>query len=137
MTSIILTTAARVVHPVLLLFSVFLLIRGHNDPGGGFSGGLVAASSFVLHAMVYDARAARRALRFNPQMLIGLGLLTSLLSGLIPLVVGEPFLTGLWVELRLPGLGTGHVGTPLLFDVGVYLVVIGITTLIILAVAEH
>ena len=136
MNSIILSTAARVVHPVLLMFSVFLLIRGHNEPGGGFSGGLVAAAAFILHAMAHGGSMARRLLKIDPQILIGAGLLVALLSGLPSLLTGEAFLTGQWGNIPMPGLGDWALGTPLIFDIGVYLVVVGITLQIIISVAE-
>ncbi len=136
MKSIILTTASKLVHPLLLMFSVFLLLRGHHEPGGGFSGGLMAASAFVLHALAHDAQTARRALKFNPHTLIGAGLLLALVGGLVAIAGGEPFLTGQWASFAVPGLGEWTLGTPLLFDVGVYLVVVGVTMLIILSMAE-
>jgi len=120
--------------PLLLLFSVFLLLRGHNEPGGGFVGGLVAASAFALYAVAYDTAAARRTLGIDTLTLIGLGLLVALGSGLIGLVLGQPFMTGQWGDYNVPLLG--KVGSPLLFDIGVYLVVIGATLTIIFALAE-
>lgn len=136
MKSTILIVAAKFVHPLLLIFSIFLLLRGHNEPGGGFSGGLVAAAAFVLHALANDSATARRALRVDPRGLIAAGLLTALVSGLPSLLAGRPFMTGGWTSLHVPALGKLHVGTPLLFDAGVYLVVVGITLLIILSMAE-
>ncbi len=136
MKSVILSTASRLVHPLLLMFSVFLLLRGHNEPGGGFSGGLMAASAFVLHALAHDAQTARRALKVQPQTLIGAGLLAALAAGIVALAIGEPFLTGSWTSFHMPGLGEWTLGTPLLFDVGVYLVVVGVSMLIILSMAE-
>jgi multicomponent Na+:H+ antiporter subunit B len=137
MTSLILSTATRNMLPVLLLFSIFLLLRGHNEPGGGFAGGLVAAASFTLYALAFGVPAARRLLGTDPRTLIGAGLLVALTAGAIPLAAGAPFLTGWWGELPLPGLGEIHLGTPLLFDVGVYLAVMGMTLTIILALAEE
>ncbi len=135
MTSMILSTATRYLLPLLLLFSLFLLLRGHNDPGGGFAGGLVAAAAFALYTIAHDVAAARGVLPLSPRVLIGGGLLVALGSGLIPVLVGLPFMTGLWDQRPIPVLG--KVGTPLLFDVGVYLVVIGITLLIIFSLAEE
>jgi multicomponent Na+:H+ antiporter subunit B len=122
--------------PLLLLFSLFLLIRGHNEPGGGFVGGLVAASSFALYALAFGVPATRTVLGIDPRTLIGVGLLVALVSAVVSLAVGRSLMTGLWVALPLPGLGEVHVGTPLLFDIGVYLVVMGVTLTIILVLAE-
>ncbi len=136
MRSTILMTASKLLHPLLLMFAIFLLLRGHNEPGGGFSGGLVAAGAFVLHALAYDAASARKALRVDPHMLIGIGLMASLGSGLLSMATRQPLLTGHWASLSLPGMGEWSLGTPLLFDVGVFLVVVGISMLIILSMAE-
>lgn len=134
MGSLILSTATRYLLPLLLLFSVFLLIRGHNEPGGGFVGGLVAAAAFALYAIAYGVATARQTLGLDPGRLIGLGLLLAVSSGIIALVVGQPFLTGLWHPQLVPVLG--KIGTPLLFDVGVYLAVIGVVLLIIFSLME-
>uniref|UniRef100_A0A7C4L1L8 Na+/H+ antiporter subunit B n=1 Tax=Bellilinea caldifistulae TaxID=360411 RepID=A0A7C4L1L8_9CHLR len=134
MGSIILYLAARYLMPLLMVFSVFLLIRGHNEIGGGFVGGLVAASAFILFAIANNVQAARRILRVQPRTLVAAGLLVALLSGLIGWLSGKPFMTGLWLKDPLPVIG--KIGTPLMFDVGVYLVVIGVTLLIIFTLAE-
>jgi multicomponent Na+:H+ antiporter subunit B len=122
--------------PLLLLFSIFLLLRGHNEPGGGFSGGLVAAAAFSLLAIATDVPTTRQTLRVSPRVFIGVGLLIATLSGVLGLIGGGSFLTGLWAELPLPGGATLTVGTPLLFDIGVYFVVIGVVLTIVLSLAE-
>jgi len=135
MPSLILQTATRALLPLLLLFSLFILLRGHNEPGGGFIGGLLAAGGLSLYMLAYDAPATLRLLRVDPRILIGLGLLTAALSGCVALLAGRPFLTGYWATRTVPGLG--KVSTVLLFDIGVYLVVIGTTLLIILTLATR
>lgn len=137
MRSLILVTAARLLTPLLLLFSAYLLLRGHNEPGGGFAGGLVASAAFILLAISRDPAAARRALRVEPQILIGAGLLVAIAAGVLGLLVGDPLLTGQWLEIPLPGEGYVELGTPLLFDVGVYLVVLGSTLTMVLTLAEE
>ena len=130
MRSLILSTTARFLLPLLLLFSVSLLLRGHDEPGGGFSAGLVAATAFALYAFSSDPTVGgepQRLLRVEPRVLTGAGLLVAAGSGVAPLLVGRPFLAGLWARIDAPLLGKLHLGTPLLFDVGVYLVVSGIT----------
>ena len=134
MSSLIVMTTARYLLPLMLLFSVYLLLRGHDGPGGGFIGGLVASTAFSLYALAYDVAQARRTLRVDPHLLIAAGLLAALASGMLSLVFRRPFLTGLWVGLELPALG--KVGTPLLFDTGVYLAVIGVVLIIIFELAE-
>lgn len=135
MTSYILTTATRFLLPLLLLFSIFLLVRGHNDPGGGFVGGLVAASAFALYTIAYTVQDARKILRVRPRMLLATGLLLAAASGALSLATGNPFMTGMWAPFEIPALG--KVGTPLLFDVGVYLVVVGVVLSIVFSLAEE
>ena len=135
MYSLILATATRFMMGLLILFSIFLMLRGHNEPGGGFAGGLVAASAFVLYAISFSLEAAKRALRYNPQTLLAVGLLTAALSGILPMLLNQPFLTGIWYGQKIPVIG--KIGTPLLFDIGVYLVVVGITLTIIFALMEE
>jgi multicomponent Na+:H+ antiporter subunit B len=135
MTSSILQTAARLLMPLLLLFAIFLLLRGHNQPGGGFVGGLVVAASFVLYAIAFGVHAARRALLVGPSRLLGVGLLVALLSGLPAVVIGQPFMTALWTTVDA-GTVMFAVGTPLVFDVGVFLAVIGVVLTIVFTLAE-
>jgi len=135
MRSLILDTTTRFLMGLLLMFSVFLLLRGHNLPGGGFTGGLVAASAFALLAMSAGPQTARERLVVDPATLIGVGLLIVLASGLWGSLYGLPFLTGLWGKDSLPVIG--DPGTPLLFDLGVYVVVMGISLLIIFNLAEE
>ena len=135
MRSLILRTSAWLMIPVLLLFSIFLLLRGHNEPGGGFVGGLVAASAVLLQMIASGPDEVRRLIPFDVRLLLPAGLLIALLSGLPALVSGQPFLAGVWVTL--PVLGGLKLGTPVIFDVGVYLVVLGITVQIILSMAEE
>jgi multicomponent Na+:H+ antiporter subunit B len=137
MTSLILRTISRYHLPLLLLFSAFLLLRGHNAPGGGFIGGLVASTGWTLYAIAFDASAARQVLRIDPQWLIVWGLSLALGSGLVGFVGVAPFLTAKWRLIDIPGVGEVHLGTPLLFDLGVYLLVIGATLTIILALDEE
>lgn len=131
MRSLILRTATRVLQPVLLLFSVFLLYAGHNEPGGGFSGGLVAAAAISLYAISYDVQAARGLLVADPRTLIAVGLLLALASGIPGLLAGHPLMTGMWTSTGIA------LGTPLLFDVGVYLLVMGVALLKVLSLAEE
>jgi multicomponent Na+:H+ antiporter subunit B len=136
MASMILSAAARFLLPLLLLFSLFLLFRGHHEPGGGFTGGLLATAAFALYALAFDAASVRQILRGEPRTLIGVGLLLALGAGVLSILVGEKFLRGLWFDLPLGRMGEIHVGTPLIFDIGVYLVVLGVTLSILLSVAE-
>lgn len=135
--SLILRVAARVLVPLLLVFSVFMLLRGHNLPGGGFVGGLVAASAFVLYVLTAGVHESRRVLYVEPHTLLGVGLACAYGAGVLALLLGEPFLTGLWWDLHLPVLGHLHLGSTLLFDVGVMLVVIGTVLLMVFSVEDR
>lgn len=135
MESPVLRSGTRLLLPLMLLFSLFLLVRGHNEPGGGFVGGLAAATAFALVLLSEGPAAARRLLRSEPLAFVAAGLLVALASGLPSLVAGQPYLTGLWLGTPLPVVG--KLGTPLLFDVGVYLVVVGIVLAILFALAEE
>ena len=135
MTSSILQTAARLLMPLLLLFAVFLLLRGHNQPGGGFVGGLVVAASFVLYSIAFGVGAARRALLVRPATLLGTGLLVALVSGLPAVVLGQPFMTSQWTTIAL-GSTKLDVGTPLVFDIGVFLAVVGVVLTIVFTLTE-
>lgn len=128
MYSVLMQTAGRVIGPVLLLLSLVILYRGHNLPGGGFIGGLMAASAIILQALAVGWKITERKLWVEPITLITLGLLLAMLSGCFGPLQGLPFMTGLWLPaFELPLLGKVKLGTPLLFDVGVYLAVIGFT----------
>lgn len=135
MSSLILVMAARYLVPMLILFSLFLLIRGHNEPGGGFVGGLVAGAAFALYAIAHTSHAAQRLLRLPPRTLIAVGLLVSLSSGLVSLLFQKPFMTGIWMTVELPIMG--KIGTPGIFDIGVFITVLGVVLQIIFELMEE
>lgn len=137
MSSLILRTAVRLLTPLLLLVSVFLLLVGHHEPGGGFVGGLVAAAAFTLLVFSHGPTAARRALGVEPRSLAGAGLLLATATGIWGLLAGGPYLAAGWWSLEVAGIGEVKLGTPLLFDAGVYLVVLGVATSVVLALAEE
>ncbi len=136
MDSVILRVAARWLSPILLILALVVLYRGHNQPGGGFIGGLMAAGGLVLYSIAFGTYAARKYLRIDPQTLLVIGLLLAFSSALPALIVGEPLMTGLWHKPTIPVLGTLPLGTPLLFDIGVFLTVISISLLIIWSLQE-
>lgn len=134
--SLILATATRLVLPLLLLFSAFILIRGHDDPGGGFAGGLVAAIGFTLIVISEDVATARRALRVSTRSLIAVGLLLAMASGIAGMVMADAFLQAVFFDLPLLAGGRIELSTVFFFDVGVYLTVIGVTLTIVFTLAE-
>ena len=135
MSSSLLRIATRFLMPLLLLFALFLLLRGHNEPGGGFVGGLIVAAAFVLYVIAYGVLAGRRALLVEPSTLLGAGLLVAVGSGLPAVVLGLPFMTAVWTTVGT-GSAAVDVGTPLVFAVGVFLAVIGVVLTIVFTLAE-
>ncbi len=114
----------RLLYPLLLLASVWVLLRGHNAPGGGFIGGLLAVAASAAYALVFGAAPALRRLPLPPVPLAACGALLAVLSGLPALLQGLPFLTHRWASLPL-GVTQLPLSTVLLFDLGVYLGVWG------------
>ncbi|WP_140937707.1 Na+/H+ antiporter subunit B [Sphingobacterium lumbrici] len=133
MRSPILQSATKYLLPILLLFSFFLLLRGHYYPGGGFVGGLVAAIAFVLHSFANGTEATMKILRRKPLSLIPIGLGISATSLAAPMLFGLPPMTGLWFEQPIPVIGM--IGSSLFFDLGVYLVVIGVILTILFTIS--
>jgi len=135
MKTIILKTASIYLLPLLLLFSVFILLRGHYLPGGGFVGGLVASIAFVLHSFANGLENTRKLLRINVSWMMPIGLALAFLAGLSPVLFhGDAFMTVMWYPNEIPVIG--KVGTALLFDLGVYLVVVGVALTIIFTISE-
>jgi multicomponent Na+:H+ antiporter subunit B len=136
MNTLIFRTIAPLLTAVMLVFSVFVLLRGHNEPGGGFIGGLVAASAIAIYGMAVGADAARRALRFDPIAVAGAGVLLAAFAGLLSLLLEVPFMTGLWTSISV-GDTEVALSTPMIFDIGVYLVVLGAVAAIALGLEEE
>ena len=137
MSSLILTTVTRLVFFVVLLFSLYLLLRGHNNPGGGFIAGVMTALGILLQAIASDLRDVRLVLRAELRLLTGVGLLISFITGLVPMLFGYPFLTSTFGHLHAPWLGDVELASAFFFDLGVYLVVVGGTLLMIMTLAEE
>ncbi|KEA07600.1 Na+/H+ antiporter subunit B [Rhizobium rhizogenes] len=136
MNTLIFRTAAPFLTALILLFSIFVLLRGHNEPGGGFIGGLIAASGFAIYGIACGVSAVRRAIVFHPLAIAGFGLLASTVAGLLSIFSGVPFMTGLWIYPHLFGAEV-PLSSVMLFDIGVYLVVVGAITSIALALEER
>ncbi len=136
MQSVILRAGTRLLVSLILMFSVYILFRGHNQPGGGFIGGLIAASGIILYSVAFGYEMAVRALRAPGVSIAGLGLVFALGAGVAAVFAGEPFLTGLWYIPHLDMDIKLALSTPLLFDIGVYFVVVGALTTIALEL-EH
>ncbi|EGR0418881.1 DUF4040 domain-containing protein [Vibrio cholerae] len=129
--SLIFATTAHIVTALMLMFSLYLLLRGHNAPGGGFIGALIAVIGFSLLLFAESPQYVRERLHFSPLNIALFGILLSFMAGAMSVAVGLPFLTGLWWKEILP------LGTPLLFDVGIYLAIIGGVMSMLLRVKEE
>ena len=136
MNTVIFRTIAPYLTSLMVLFSIFVLLRGHNEPGGGFIGGLIAASAFAIYGIACGVQPVRRALCFHPMTISGFGLFIAACSGLPSVAARVPFLTGLWIFPRLAEVEI-PLSTPMLFDIGVYFVVVGAIVSIALALEER
>ena len=128
---------ASIMLPILLMFSLALLLRGHNQPGGGFVGGLVASSGIILMTLAYGPDEVRSRLRIDFLRSMFYGLAIAAGSGVVGLIVGIAFQDALWWKPLIRGIGRLELGTPLLFDIGVYIVVFSVTSSIVMAMAEE
>jgi multicomponent Na+:H+ antiporter subunit B len=124
MSTIIFRTIAPYLTALMVLFSIFVLLRGHNEPGGGFIGGLIAASALAIYGIAHGVESVRAALRLHPMTISAAGLFMAAAAGVPPLLFDVPYLTGLWYEPTVLGVELA-LSTTLIFDIGVYLVVVG------------
>lgn len=135
--SLILDVGARVLFHSVLMGSLYLLFAGHNQPGGGFIGGLVAAAAFSLRYLAGGVAEVRAATRFHPWTYLSAGLLLSASTASASLLLGGQLLeSGIW-ETDLPLLGHLKVTSALPFDIGVYLVVVGLMLMALVALGTE
>ena len=125
--SVILETVVRLAFHTVLVFGIYLLFAGHNQPGGGFIGGLVSGSAFALRYVAGGRADLKAAVPVNPRVPLALGLLVAAGTGAVALIVGGEYLESGIVTWDLPVLGTVKLVSALFFDIGVYLVVVGLT----------
>lgn len=127
--SVILTEADRWLFPVVLLVSVYVTFRGHNAPGGGFIGGLIAGAAFIIRYLAGTPLTNRWNQTLNPTTYIGTGLLIAVATALVPLAYGDALLESAIWKLNFPVIGEVKLVTSSIFDVGVYFLVIGVVLL--------
>jgi multicomponent Na+:H+ antiporter subunit B len=132
MNTVIFRTVAPYLAALTLLFSVFVLLRGHNEPGGGFIGGLIAASGVALYGISNGVDNVYRALYIHPIQIAAFGLFIASLSGFAAFMFNMPFMTVLWSFPTVFGTELA-LSTALIFDIGVYCVVVGAISTIALA----
>ncbi len=133
---LMLKTITTIVAFIILAFSVFLFFAGHNNPGGGFIGGLMTAAALLLLYVAFDLKTMKRVLPFNYTTMIAVGMLIAAGTGVYSMLRGDSFLTQYDRYVEIPILGKVHLTTALPFDLGVYLVVVGVALLSILTIAE-
>ncbi|OXS99469.1 Na(+)/H(+) antiporter subunit B [Notoacmeibacter marinus] len=136
MRTVIFRTVAPFLTALMIIFSIFILLRGHNEPGGGFIGGLIAASANAVYGIACGVSPVRRSLKFHPMTIAAAGLFIATLAGMASIFAQAGFLTGLWTTVNLFGQ-TIDLSTTLFFDIGVYLVVLGTFSSIGLALEER
>ena len=127
----------RLLLPMAMLVSLFFLLRGHNAPGGGFVGGLILATAVILQYIVGGTVWVESHLRIHPLYWIAIGLLCAATAGASAWLTGQAFLTSLAWHGELPLLGEIHLSSVLLFDIGVYMLVVGATVLMLVAIAHQ
>lgn len=132
MQSVILKTATRLMVGLLLIFAFYLLLRGHHEPGGGFAAALVAGTAFALFAIAEGPAKVRAAIHLRPTTIAFIGVTVAVLSGLPAVALNKAFLEGLWWGAE----SHPFIGTPLLFDIGVFLAVLGAVLAVLLALEE-
>lgn len=136
MNNIILEKIALLFLRGIALMSVFLLLRGHNSPGGGFIGAIVLAIGFIFYGIIFGSERIERILYFNTRIWMGIGLGFVLLAAVWPVFLGHAPLTGLWYIGHWPLLGEMHLGTPLIFDTGIFIGVAGLILSVIITIME-
>ncbi len=124
-------TLTRLILPLMLLVSVYIFLRGHNLPGGGFIAGLIAAVALIVQYLANGIDWTKDRLRFEKDTLISLGLLIATVTGLVSMFIGYPFLTTTFTHVHWPVVGEFEVASAIAFDLGVFLVVVGSTVLIL------
>ncbi|MGG3888146.1 Na(+)/H(+) antiporter subunit B [Metabacillus fastidiosus] len=133
---LIFQTVTKIVVFIIILYSLHLFFSGHYTPGGGFVGGLMTSSALVLLLLAYDVKTVKNILPFNYINIAAAGLLIAVLTGLGSLLFKVPFLTHRFKYVDLPLLGETSLATAVLFDLAVYLVVVGVTMTIIQTIGE-
>jgi len=124
--SAMLATGVRTMVPTLVLFSSFLLVVGHDAPGGGFAGGLLASAALLLVSLAFGGRGVAVAFTSEPERIVGIGLAIAVLAGVIGMFAGGTFLTAEYLFFEWPLVGTVKLSSVLAFDIGVYVLVVGL-----------
>lgn len=135
-TDVIMQTSAKVLVFLILTYAIYILFAGHHNPGGGFVGGLATTSGFLLLFLAFDAKTVRQIIPVNFRFIGAAGVLIAVLTGAVPALLGDPFLNHMSAHVQLPLFGDTHLATAVLFDIGVFLAVIGTAMTIITSISE-
>jgi len=133
---VILHAVTKIVVFIILTLAVYLFLTGHHSPGGGFIGGLVLASGFVLLYLAFDIETIQKGIPFDFKLVAALGAFIAVASGLGAVFFGAPFLSQAFDYFNLPFLGQTELATVTLFEAGVALAVVGTVVTIILSISE-
>lgn len=136
MNSVILQIASKYLRWILLIFAILALLRGHNQPGGGFIGGLLAGLAVVFRGFAFTVPEVKSELQSKPLLFIGIGLFFILLSFLPSIIFSYELMTGSWIKIPLPLIGELKLGSPLIFDIGVFFSVIGVTLMFVFSLTK-
>jgi multicomponent Na+:H+ antiporter subunit B len=123
MRTIILQVTTRILIPVFFMYSLYLLFRGHDSPGGGFIAALVVSIGLVFHMIAFGVSSTQRIYRIDTMKFIAIGLLLSFIAATLSMLIGKGFFQAIWTNVKIIGLGT--ISSVMLFDIGVYLTVVG------------
>ena len=126
----------RALLPMMLLVAVYIFLRGHNLPGGGFIAGLVASVALIVQYLSNGLSWARERLTVDKHFLVGSGILIAGLTGVVSMIIGFPFLTSVFATLNLPIVGEFEIASAVAFDLGVFLVVVGATVMILVELSK-
>jgi multicomponent K+:H+ antiporter subunit A len=132
----IMKSLMRLLLPVMLLVAVYIFLRGHNLPGGGFIAGLIAAVALIVQYLANGIEWTGKRLNFDKHFLIGSGILIAALTGAVSMIIGYPFLTSAFAHIHWPIVGEFEIASATAFDLGVFLVVVGATVMILVQLGK-
>ncbi len=136
MNSVILQIASKYVRMILIIFSIIMLLRGHNLPGGGFIGGLLAGLSLAYKGFAFTPDILEKEMKIKPEFFLLFGFLLIFISMLPGLFIEGTLMQGIWFTIPFPYTEGYKFGTPFLFDIGVYFIVIGVTVMFLFSLIE-
>lgn len=132
---VVLRTVTKIVVFILLTFGFYVFFAGHNNPGGGFIGGLIFSSAFILMFLAFDVKQVLISLPIDFKKLMIIGSLVSVMTAIVPTFFGNPFLYQTEADIALPLIGHVHATTVTLFELGILLTVVGVIVTVMLSIS--